>query len=416
MSEPLRLRSRERSSSTQNRRRPAALLHPPPSAQIEERPTCRPCEARPRASAASPPGPAPSSCTRHRDAAARLVRRRGARRTARCTSRSCPRSSCGTRCTLACATRRRPPRGAPCSRSRPTRRRRSRCPSRATRTPRTSASRCPVADERRRRHLPRDGRAARAGGAGRCSRSSRALVLHHKSRLLRWMWTVFYAPGLLLGWLEEQQTLCTELTTHFAVPRGQPLALAQFSLSSCAVQVYDAALTLRLHPRGLGYLGARGSSRRRRWASARSTPSTPRRPLLRAPRALRRAGAGKPRLGRDGRAARDGARVRAGVRTGVGAGAARRAARGAVRGRLPLGRRARPVHGRRRRRDSGMPTPDTRGRAKAGRGEPGGVGSQCVQISSWFIFNAEPRDRPPSPRAAARRTARGGSSRSARRR
>ena len=84
--------------------------------------------------------------------------------------------------------------------------------------------------------------------------SSRALVLHHKSRLLRWMWTVFYAPGLLLGWLEEQQTLCTELTTHFAVPRGQPLALAQFSLSSCAVQVYDAALTLRLHPRGLGYL------------------------------------------------------------------------------------------------------------------------------------------------------------------
>eukprot|EP00965_Chrysotila_dentata_P178329 5889763-Pleurochrysis_carterae.AAC.1 len=55
-------------------------------------------------------------------------------------------------------------------------------------------------------------------------RSSRTLVLRYKSPLLRFLWTLFYAFPLVMGWMDESQTLCAEMDSggHLRV-RDAPL-------------------------------------------------------------------------------------------------------------------------------------------------------------------------------------------------
>eukprot|EP00320_Phaeocystis_rex_P003599 CAMPEP_0119073326 /NCGR_PEP_ID=MMETSP1178-20130426/64205_1 /TAXON_ID=33656 /ORGANISM="unid sp, Strain CCMP2000" /LENGTH=270 /DNA_ID=CAMNT_0007055393 /DNA_START=245 /DNA_END=1054 /DNA_ORIENTATION=+ len=83
--------------------------------------------------------------------------------------------------------------------------------------------------------------------------SSRSMMLHFKSPLLRLLWTCFYALPMLVGLMEEKQQHCVEMHPRFFNPRSG-VALARVSLSDCGVQVYEAALQFRLHFDRLGYV------------------------------------------------------------------------------------------------------------------------------------------------------------------
>lgn len=85
-------------------------------------------------------------------------------------------------------------------------------------------------------------------------RSSRPMVLHYKTPLLRWFWTCFYAAPLLLGWMEEEQQRCVEMAPRFFNPRSGAAARARVALSECGLEVYEASLRFQLHFDRLGYV------------------------------------------------------------------------------------------------------------------------------------------------------------------
>lgn len=69
---------------------------------------------------------------------------------------------------------------------------------------------------------------------------SRPLVLRYRSAPLRWLAVAAYAVPLLLGWSEEAQTHCFELSSYFFLPPREPVSRALLTLSSCSVQVHAA--------------------------------------------------------------------------------------------------------------------------------------------------------------------------------
>ena len=78
--------------------------------------------------------------------------------------------------------------------------------------------------------------------------SSRPLVLRYRSPQAKWMRNWFYALPLVLGWMEEAQTLCALLADGFTNLRAEPAHRATVALVStqggvCGLQLYDATLT-----------------------------------------------------------------------------------------------------------------------------------------------------------------------------
>ena len=69
----------------------------------------------------------------------------------------------------------------------------------------------------------------------------RPLVLRYRSDRVRALWSYFYALPLLLGWLDEAQSHCVQLTEAFANLRHQPAQRATLALVSphaCMLQVW----------------------------------------------------------------------------------------------------------------------------------------------------------------------------------
>jgi hypothetical protein len=83
---------------------------------------------------------------------------------------------------------------------------------------------------------------------------ARPLVLRYRSEQLQRMRGWFYALPLLLGWMEEAQTLCVPLAESFTNLRHEPAHRATVALTSpgaCGLQVYAASLTFGVRLTGL---------------------------------------------------------------------------------------------------------------------------------------------------------------------
>ena len=85
----------------------------------------------------------------------------------------------------------------------------------------------------------------------------RSLLLRYRSDRLRSMWAYAYALPLLLGWMEEAQQHCMQLSDSFTNLRQQPAeraVLALVSPSACQLQVYEASVRFHTRLSGVTYV------------------------------------------------------------------------------------------------------------------------------------------------------------------
>ncbi|XP_029470712.1 seipin isoform X2 [Rhinatrema bivittatum] len=86
------------------------------------------------------------------------------------------------------------------------------------------------------------------------SSSTRAAMLHYRSRVLRAMDTFFYSVLLLTGFLEQKQTIEVELYSDYREDSYVPTLGALIEIQSKRIQIYAAQLKIHAHFTGLRYL------------------------------------------------------------------------------------------------------------------------------------------------------------------
>ncbi|EDV22094.1 uncharacterized protein TRIADDRAFT_59236 [Trichoplax adhaerens] len=87
----------------------------------------------------------------------------------------------------------------------------------------------------------------------RVTTSSRPAILRHKSWLLHFFSTTFFAMPLLTGFSEEKQTIKVDLFENFLEDTLRPAAYAQVELQALNIEIYSASLIINARFSGLRY-------------------------------------------------------------------------------------------------------------------------------------------------------------------
>ncbi|XP_054723846.1 seipin-like, partial [Uloborus diversus] len=79
-------------------------------------------------------------------------------------------------------------------------------------------------------------------------------LLHYKTPLFKIIYTLFFAPGLLVGSVEEKQTLVISLFENFVEDGHKPAHFAYIEIQGKTTEIYSASLRIHARFTGLRYL------------------------------------------------------------------------------------------------------------------------------------------------------------------
>lgn len=89
---------------------------------------------------------------------------------------------------------------------------------------------------------------------GTVSSSSRSIMLHYRSELLRIMDTFVFSPLLLSGFVEQKQFLTVEFYNNYIDDSYNPAVGAYIEVQNKKIQIYTATLKIYAHFTGLRYM------------------------------------------------------------------------------------------------------------------------------------------------------------------
>lgn len=86
------------------------------------------------------------------------------------------------------------------------------------------------------------------------TRSCRSTMLHYRSFVLDLIYTLAYSPLLLIGTVEEKQTVLIELFEDYYEIENEPVMDVYVEIQSTRIEVYTAKFLLNAHFTGLRYV------------------------------------------------------------------------------------------------------------------------------------------------------------------
>ncbi|XP_062574407.1 seipin-like [Saccostrea cucullata] len=84
--------------------------------------------------------------------------------------------------------------------------------------------------------------------------SSRSIILHYRSELLRILDTFVFSPLLLSGFAEQKQSLTVEFYNSYIDDSYNPAVGAYIEVQNRRIQIYSATLKIHAHFSGLRYM------------------------------------------------------------------------------------------------------------------------------------------------------------------